>query len=76
MIKIYPVPSTGEISIEGMDNNYSLNVVDMTGRFVISNEAVMAHKKKTIYLPQGMYSILLTDAVSHIMYHRTVSVIR
>lgn len=75
-INIFPVPSGGEITISELPENYFLNVIDMTGRVIISNDFVTAYRPRNIHLLPGIYSFLLLATDNHVLCHKDVAVIR
>ena len=75
-VSIYPVPSGGEITISELQENYFLNVIDMTGRFIIRNNFVSAKQKKNIQLSPGIYTFMLMTADNQVINRKNVVVIR
>ena len=75
-VSIYPVPSGGEITISELEENYFLNVIDMTGRFIIRNNFVSAKQKKNIQLSPGIYTFMLVTAENQVINRKNVVVIR
>ena len=76
IINIFQGSSTGEMNIGSLQENYYLNVTDMTGRVIIANEFVTANRTKTIHLTSGVYSFLLLSEDKHVRFNKKVSVIR
>ena len=75
-VSMYPVPSLGEITISELQENYFLNVIDMTGRFIIKNDFVSAKQNKSIQLLPGIYTFLLMTADNQVINRKNVVVIR
>ena len=75
-VSMYPVPSLGEITISELQENYFLNVIDMTGRFIIKNDFVSAKQNKNIQLLPGIYTFLLMTADNQVINRKNVVVIR
>ena len=48
-ISIYPVPSTGDVTISSLKENYLLRVVDMTGKIIIQDELVSANHTRKLH---------------------------
>ena len=75
-INIFPVPSDGDITVNGLPEKYYLNVFDVTGRSVISNDKMQTSSSRDIHLEKGIYSFVIMDA-DHLVYcHKNVVVVR
>lgn len=73
---IYPVPSNGIINISKVSENYYLNVIDMTGRFVVKNDFVNAGENKVVNLPTGLYSFQLLSESRQLLMQKKISVVK
>ncbi|MBK6840360.1 MAG: PQQ-dependent sugar dehydrogenase [Bacteroidetes bacterium] len=74
-ISIYPVPSTGDVTISSLKENYLLRVVDMTGKIIIQDELVSANHTRKLHLQVGIYSIILTTPDHRLLYRKNVAVL-
>lgn len=74
-ISIFPVPAADEITIGESQENYYLDIIDMTGRLVIDHEFVAANHVKNIHLLPGMYSFLLMTPEGKMLSSKKVTVI-
>lgn len=75
-ISIYPVPSTGEITVGEVREDYFLSVIDLTGRPLVNREFVPANKSRKIHLQPGIYSLVFSTKNDVVLYRKNVVVIR
>ncbi len=76
VVDVYPVPSSGRINISKLAVNYFINVYDITGRAVVKNTFVPANEIKSIDLPAGLYSFVLSTTDNTIITTKKVSIIK
>ena len=75
-VNVYPVPSGGEITISGIDENYFLVVTDVTGKVIRNKEFVVANQEKKIQLPAGVYSLTLFRENNEVISHKKAVIIK
>jgi hypothetical protein len=76
IISVFPVPSGGIINISGVNENYFLNVTDMTGKNVIRNDFVKADETHSIELPAGIYSLRIANMNHEVITHKKLVVVK
>jgi glucose/arabinose dehydrogenase len=60
-IRIYPVPSSDVVNITAMNEDYYLQVTDVTGKIISEKVLVNAHQVKTLHLSEGIYTLRFTS---------------
>jgi hypothetical protein len=75
-VNIYPIPSSGEITIEGVQENYHIDVIDVTGRIIMRKETVPADKSTMLNLPEGIYYINILNTRGELISSKSISVVK
>jgi glucose/arabinose dehydrogenase len=74
-VKVYPVPAANEVTIDEINQNYFLNVIDINGRIIIDHEFVSANHLKNIRLQPGLYSFLLISKEGKILAQKKITIV-
>ncbi len=75
-VRIYPVPSGGEIIIDGLGEDYFLTVADMSGRIFINRDFIKRDERHHFNLPAGIYSLSLSDIDERLISRAKVVVVK
>jgi hypothetical protein len=75
-VRVYPVPSGGEVSISAMSQDYYLQVTDMSGKIISEKIHVNAGELKTLRLSEGLYTLKFSSSNGEIIGYRKAVVIR
>ncbi len=76
VINVYPVPSTGDLYIGSIPENYSLLITDVAGKQVMQNPFVKAGIVKPIHLSPGIYSLAIYRQNKELITRKKVVIIQ
>ena len=71
---LYPNPSSGLVSIQGMEGESFIRVVDINGKVVFEKQLVAQQPIDLSFLPQGLY--VLQAIVADLQFNSTIQIIR
>ncbi|CAN5661729.1 hypothetical protein BH11BAC1_BH11BAC1_16030 [soil metagenome] len=75
-VRVYPVPSSGEIIIDGLNKNSQVTITDMTGKIIVNIQYERPAEPLHIYLEEGIYSLSIIESGEKGITHKKIVVLK